>query len=773
MERCTDSRFEKMLYAWELDMLSDEDRLAFQEHVLECPSCLRKLQQFEEASRILRHDPDLRVALDDLAAQEEQVAPRRSVAKEGVTRGRRSNLIRTVVAVAAVLVILVLRPWDITISPSKEAVAAANRLAVMYFDEIPTNSENGRMGEAVTNLLITDLSESQYVQVVSGQRLYDILKRLGHEDTRTIDRDLASRVAVAADVRWMLLGSIIQDSSRTIIASQIVDVSDGSVKASQKVTGGPSESIFDLVDKLTVAVKTDLALPTAALKERDPAVASVTTRSTEAYYAYLEGVDYLSKVYNREAVASFERALQYDSTFAMAYYQLARLKDRRLIAKAAKYADGASQREQYYIRAREASSRGDMQGFTRELRELLKRYPNEKEAMYLLGVQEYADYKFDESVRLLHRALEVDPLYKEALNQLCYAENARGDFEQALEAIDRYISIAPNEANPYDTRADLLASNGQLDAAIASYQKALEKKPDFTASRIKLGAMYVFNREYEPARREFDTLLAPGSKADRSTALLSLAYIPIHQGKFNDALAQLDTAIRAGRDTIGPHGFDQDRASYHYVKAQIYSELGQHQEAIGELREAAVVIRRAAPSSQFSYLCIAAREYAEMGELEAADSSMESITRGIDSMDSAPVTYKAYGRGLVALGAGKPEEAVKLLEKAIRNSSAEAYFGWRFNLATAYLEAGMAEKAINDLEELTKNYTYGRLSEGVFNVRMHYLLGRAYEQVGRYDDAEAQYGMFLSIWKDSDHESDEMKNARARLAQLRERSQLH
>ena len=364
MDRCTDSRFEKMLYAWELDMLSDEERLAFQEHVLECPSCLAKLQEFEGASRLLLRDPDIRTALEELAEAEGRDDSRETVDVREADGNRRGGLIKTIVAIAAVLTILVLRPWDITISPSKEAVAAANRLAVMYFDELPDGSHADRTGEAVTNLLITDLSESEYVQVVSSQRLYDILKRLGHEDTRVIDRDLASRVAAAADVRWMLLGSIIRDSSRTIIASQLVDVSDGSVKASERVTGEPGESIFDMVDKLTVAVKTDLALPSAALRERDPEVASVTTRSTEAYYAYIEGVDYLSKLYTREAVASFERALSYDSTFAMAYYQLAYLKDRRLIAKAAQYADGASQREQYYIRARAAGYRRDTDEFT-------------------------------------------------------------------------------------------------------------------------------------------------------------------------------------------------------------------------------------------------------------------------------------------------------------------------------------------------------------------------------------------------------------------------
>ena len=390
--------------------------------------------------------------------------------------------------------------------------------------------------------------------------------------------------------------------------------------------------------------------------------------------------------------------------------------------------------------------------------------------MYLLAAQDYAEHRLDESVDLLHHALEIDPLYREALNQLCYSENARGHLQEALQAINRYITIAPNEANPYDTRADLLASNGEVEGAIESYRKALEKKPDFAASRVKLGAMYIYATDYASARAEFDTLLAAGSKADPATAKLSLTYISIHQGRFAEALAELDEYIKEGRDSIGANGYDEDKASYHFTRAQIYSELGEHARAIAELKEAAVIAGRTTSASKFSYLCIAARELAVMGDIKAADSMVGAITREIDTMSSPPVTYKTYVRGLVALGEDKPREAVKLLEKVIRNSSAESYFGWRFNLASAYVQAGMANKAIVDLEALMQNLTYGRLSEGIFNVRMHYLLGLAYEQVGRYDDAAGQYDRFLTIWKDSDHDSDEMKDARARLAKLRERS---
>jgi serine/threonine protein kinase len=109
-----------------------------------------------------------------------------------------------------VLLFLILKPFQVDIVPEKKAVAEENTLAIMYFENMVDAEDKERLGEIVTNLLITDLSESQYMNVVSSQRLYDILKLLGKEGIKVIDRSVASEVARKADAKWMLLGSVLQ-----------------------------------------------------------------------------------------------------------------------------------------------------------------------------------------------------------------------------------------------------------------------------------------------------------------------------------------------------------------------------------------------------------------------------------------------------------------------------------------------------------------------------------------------------------------------------------
>ncbi|UCF79295.1 MAG: hypothetical protein JSW03_03330, partial [Candidatus Eiseniibacteriota bacterium] len=166
-----------------------------------------------------------------------------------------------------------------------------------------------------------------------------------------------------------------------ILTAQLVEVSTGKVVASQRITGEPGEKIFSLVDKLTIEVKRDLSLPGVAERESDPTVADVTTQSPEAYRHYLEGLDYSSKLYNDEAEESFRKALEFDSTFSMAYYQLWALpfgdksQDQELLAKAVKYSKKATRKERAYLRVAQAVQAEDEKKAIEELKRIVAEYP--------------------------------------------------------------------------------------------------------------------------------------------------------------------------------------------------------------------------------------------------------------------------------------------------------------------------------------------------------------------------------------------------------------
>ncbi|MDP2960686.1 MAG: FlgO family outer membrane protein, partial [candidate division Zixibacteria bacterium] len=605
----------------------------------------------------------------------EVIADLKGLQKEAITAIARKSkkklfpiLVPASVVFVLVLLFLILKPFQVEVVPEKGAVAKENSLAIMYFENLVDGKDTERLGEIVTNLLITDLSESEYMRVVSSQRLYDILKLLGREGEKKIGREVATQVATKAGARWMLLGSILQVKPRIIITTQLVDMGSGQVQASQRITGEIKEDVFSLVDKLTIEIKKDLSLPAVAQKEPDPSVADVTTHSSEAYRHYLAGIDYNNKLYFKEAEESFRKALKYDSTFAMAYYQLTKMGTddwKEMLEKALKYSDKVSHREKCYIRVLEIgySEKTTEDDYVKELKELLKRYPEEKDALIMLGSYYNGWRKFEQSLQYYNQAIEIDPLNKLAYNDLAYVYNEMGNFDKSIWAINKYISLAPDEANPYDTRGDLYAYNGRLDQAIESYKKALEIKPDFTATLEKLGHMYLFKREYAKAEscyyRELEFAL-PGDRTRLSWVRILVSNIPLYQGKFESGLQFLNDGIVADRvDKIDDWYIERK----HLRIAGIYREKNNLDLALKEVEKCMEIHRRVTPDDKISYKLTYARFLAEKKEFAKAEEIAEAFKKNIKGDKNLMHQYWLIS-GLIEQEKGNLEVSIINLKKA-------------------------------------------------------------------------------------------------------------
>ncbi len=671
----------------------------------------------------------------------------------------------SVVAVIA-LFLLILKPFQFTVAPEGEAVAEESSLAIMYFDNLADPEDSERMGQMITSLLITDLSESQYMmKVVSRQRLYDILKLLGKEEAKSLDRTVASEVARRAEVRWILTGQILQAEPSLVLTSDISDAVTGEILATQRVAGEEGENLFSVVDKLTVQIEEDLSLPGGVKKEIDKSVADVTTHSPEAYRHYLDGVDNYNKVYFAEAIASFEKALEYDSTFAMAYFWLAGLKagpeQRGLIEKAVKYSDKVSKKEKLYVKIREASIRGDQEQALEGMKKMAEAFPDDKEPLQWLGHYYFEARDFEQAISYYNRALEIDPLFKLVYNMLAYTYHYLGDFEKSIWAINRYISIAPDEANPYDTRADLYAWNGKIDQAIESYRKALEKKPDFRASLAKLGHMHLFKREYATAESCYKAMSAGEQKDVRSEGRIFLAYVPAYKGKLDEAVRVLDDGLAADRmeQEEGTH-----KAGKHSLKGFILLQKGRLDAAEEEATKAGTIWRTLYPDNRIWGRNNLAHLLAEAGRIEKAEQVARSLREDIGEDEVGRICFWWYAQGSIDFFKDNLEESIVNLERAYDHLGT---FNAAFMLARAYLESGRLDKAVAQMEKMLSRYGETRASLGIWSVKTHYLLGLAYEKSGWNSKAVEQYDEFLEIWKDADPGIPEIEDAKQRLARLK------
>jgi len=279
----------------------------------------------------------------------------------------------------------------------------------------------------------------------------------------------------------------------------------------------------------------------------------LTTSSQEALRLYQDGVAQWERFYYREAKESFEKALGYDSSFAMAWARLAAVSQANQDeAQSLKQMDRAMQlrghttrREQLLIRMYDRRFRYDFKSAKEIADSLVRLYPDEKEAYIVLGYIHQLNNNFEAAIRSYEKAVEVDTAYALAYMYIGYAYSNLGEQEKALSNMKRYIQLAPDGADPRASYADLLMRVGRYDEALEQYQKALALKPDYWYSFNQIGYIDLLRGRLRDAEMMFQRSLKmrPSTRGLESSHLAVAGAVNIYRGKYREALELYTSAL--------------------------------------------------------------------------------------------------------------------------------------------------------------------------------------------------------------------------------------
>jgi tetratricopeptide (TPR) repeat protein len=289
-----------------------------------------------------------------------------------------------------------------------------------------------------------------------------------------------------------------------------------------------------------------------------PAKVSITTASDEARDLYMQGRALLDNLHAAEANAVFAQAIQADAEFAMGYLMLAQTSQTaadffEAVGKAESLAGGASEGEQLAIRALVASSKNDQAGQLEALKQLVALYPQDERthtqlANYLNGVQEFAA-----AIEHYGHAAAINPDFATAYNSMGYAYRSLEDFENAKAAFARYVELIPDEANPYDSYAELLMEMGNYDESIENYRKALAIDPGFAASYAGISINQSLKGEAGLAQETADQMLAAATNfAQRQGAMFRSVTSHLFAGDTDAAMGVCETML-AEAEAEGNH----------------------------------------------------------------------------------------------------------------------------------------------------------------------------------------------------------------------------
>ena len=88
-----------------------------------------------------------------------------------------------------------------------------------------------------------------------------------------------------------------------------------------------------------------------------------------------------------------------------------------------------------------------------------------KEDYFEQAVNAFGDDKLDESIEMYQKALEMDPVYQDALHGLGMAFFSRGQFDDAIAAAKRLIEIDNDDILAHTSLSMFYQAQGKIEEA--------------------------------------------------------------------------------------------------------------------------------------------------------------------------------------------------------------------------------------------------------------------------------------------------------------------
>jgi len=112
---------------------------------------------------------------------------------------------------------------------------------------------------------------------------------------------------------------------------------------------------------------------------------------------------------------------------------------------------------------------------TAAMQTLVEAYPNTPQAAEWASLHYfYTSKDVDSGLKYAQQVVEMSPKYAPIYNNLGYMYMQKNEMEKAKTALEKYISLAPNEPNAYDGMGEYYAINKDFVKAAENYDKAAE-----------------------------------------------------------------------------------------------------------------------------------------------------------------------------------------------------------------------------------------------------------------------------------------------------------
>jgi eukaryotic-like serine/threonine-protein kinase len=640
-----------------------------------------------------------------------------------------------VIGIATVLLLAIvgflLRGPLFSPSTKQAAAAPALSLAVLPFRNASGDPSVDWLGSSLADMLSTDVGQSAHLRTVSPERLHQILSDLRIAPGTSIDPNTMGRIAQFSNADMLVSGQYAKFGGQIRIDATLQDLKhDRTVPI--KIDAVDEKDIPAAVDRLAAGVRNNLAFSSDIVNELKASSFQPSSRSVPALRDYSQGVQFLREGKNLNATKSLEAATQEDPDFALAYSRLADV-DSALgydteAEQASRKAVDLSQQlpaaEKYFIQATHARMMKDNQKAIEAYENLEKTFPDNSDVEYSLGGL-YADNgDFDKARTQFARILQGDPKNIQALWKSGIVEYEQGNPEQALDPLNKGLSLAVQLDNP-EQKALILQALGISYRLMNKPQEAIKSIQDSMEITSTLGMKRLLANSFSELAQDQITIGKPdaamssygqalqtlreiGVKKDYGDILINRGVLYQNLGQYDKALQDYKDALQIQRDAgdfnyqavclsniadVYSAKYDTDNALIYYQQslqlrqkldqpvylAETLSALGDVHTAMGEYDQALSLQMNALDVARKSNNTKAAAGVSQsigqiliyQGRLGAAVSGMQDSVNGFRATNNKSFELAESLNDLAdALAlAGRSDEAAKPLDEATSLSS--------------------------------------------------------------------------------------------------------
>ncbi len=606
------------------------------------------------------------------------------------------------------------------------------RDTIVLADFINTTGE-GVFDDALKQGLNVGLEQSPMIQILSDEKSAVILQQMGLSADKSMTGRVVLEVCQRTGSKVAVEGSISSLGTAYLIGLTAIRCDNGEHICHEQVEAKRKEEVIDALGKATFQLRARLGESLPSIEKYDAPLEQATTSSLEALKAYGLALSTSEKSGDFAAVPFFERAIELDPNFALAYDQLAAI------------------------------------------------YRNR-------GETELARRNATKAYELRDRATDFERLSIESW----YYFYVTGDLEKARAAFEIMRQAHPEAPRTLNDLGTIYGSLGLFDQAVDFYRASLRADPvsAATSGNLAVGLIALGRNE------EAGTVLEQaGRHGLQSEYLLEVNYwraFLLNDTQEMTRLLALAPGVLGAQSILLSEQANTEAYSGHFRKARQLSLVAANQMQIGGQKEAAglclaqVAIREAeigdsVRSRDFiskalhlshdqNVVALAAVVMARTGDSLKAVSLADELERDYPSNTFIQKYWLPIIRAETEIHQGKAPEALDTLnivgplDWAAPDALAISTLLPAYERGRAFLACGEGGKAVTEFQKLIDhpgmvlNFPLGALA------RLG--LARAYAMQRNTAKARAGYQEFLTLWKDADQDIPILRQARAEYAVL-------